>query len=138
MKDLLITTIAAVLLVGCGKSQSKLIIQAAEEGNIEAVKQRLAEGADANAKNNFGETALHKASAEGHREIVELLVANGADVNVKDRNGWTPLHHVAWEDHREIVKLFVAIRIAQPVNALRYIRVHVQRPVRVEQPTIFL
>jgi len=41
MKHLLITTIAAVLLVGCGKSQGKLIIQAAEEGNIEAVKQHL-------------------------------------------------------------------------------------------------
>ena len=108
MKHLLITTIVAVVVVGCGESQSKLIIQAAEDGNIEAIKQRLAEGADANAKNNFGETALHKASAEGHREIVELLVANGADVNVKDRNEWTPLHHVAWEDHREIVKLFVA------------------------------
>jgi len=58
-----------VLVVGCGESQSKLIIQAAEEGNIEAIKQRLAEGADANAKNNFGESALHKASAEGHKTI---------------------------------------------------------------------
>ncbi|SVB31681.1 uncharacterized protein METZ01_LOCUS184535, partial [marine metagenome] len=99
MKHLLLTTIAALLLAGCGKSQSKLIIQTAEDGDIEAVKQRLAEGADVNVINNFGETALHKASAEGHGEIVELLVANGADVNVKDRNGWTPLHHVAWEDH---------------------------------------
>ena len=95
MKHLLITTIAAVVVVGCGESQSKLIIQAAEDGNIEAIKQRLAEGADANAKNNFGETALHKASAEGHREIVELLVANGADVNAKiasgSYKGMTPL-----------------------------------------------
>jgi len=56
MKHLLLTTIAAVLVVGCGesqqsepptaKTQSIPIHQAAGEGNIEAVKQHLAAGAD--------------------------------------------------------------------------------------------
>ena len=47
MKHLLLTTIAAVLLVGCGLSVN--IWTAAKEGNIEAVKQHLAAGADMNA-----------------------------------------------------------------------------------------
>jgi ankyrin repeat protein len=47
MKHLLLTTIAAVVLVGCGPSVD--IHQAAEEGNIEAVKQAIADGADVNA-----------------------------------------------------------------------------------------
>ena len=47
MKHLLITTIAAVVLVGGGPSVD--IHQAAEEGNIEAVKQAIADGADVNA-----------------------------------------------------------------------------------------
>ena len=47
MKQLLIT-IAAVVLVGCGPSLD--IHQAAEDGNIEAVKQHLAAGTDVNAK----------------------------------------------------------------------------------------
>ena len=46
MKYLLLTTIAAVLLVGCGGS----IHDAALDGNIEAVKQHIADGADVNAK----------------------------------------------------------------------------------------
>ena len=46
MKHLLLTTIAAVL-VGCGLSVN--IWTAAKEGNIEAVKQHLAAGADMNA-----------------------------------------------------------------------------------------
>jgi ankyrin repeat protein len=47
MKHLLLTTIAAVVLVGCGPSMS--IHKAASLGNIEAVKQHLASGADVNA-----------------------------------------------------------------------------------------
>ena len=44
---LLLTTIAAVVLVGCGPSG---IHKAAANGNIEAVKQYLDGGADVNAK----------------------------------------------------------------------------------------
>ena len=55
MKHILITTIAAVLVVGCGGSP-KDILEAGESGNIEAIKQHLADGADVNAKNNVGQT----------------------------------------------------------------------------------
>ena len=48
MKHLLLTTIAAVLVVGCGNPDGALI-QAAKDGNIEAVKQHLAAGANVNA-----------------------------------------------------------------------------------------
>jgi len=47
MKHLLITTIAAVVLVGCGPSVD--IWTAADKGNIEAVKQHIAAGANVNA-----------------------------------------------------------------------------------------
>ena len=47
MKQLLIT-IAALVLVGCGPSVD--IHEAAEEGNIEVVKQHLAAGTDVNAE----------------------------------------------------------------------------------------
>ena len=52
MKHLLLPTIAAVLLVGCGSSMS--IHKAAGDGNIEAVKQQLAAGTDVNAKGEYG------------------------------------------------------------------------------------
>ena len=51
MKHILITTIAAVLMVGCGESS---IHDAAMDGDIEAVKQHLADGADVNAKTEGG------------------------------------------------------------------------------------
>ena len=116
MKHLLLTTIAAVLVVGCGESQSPepptakapaiSIHHAAETGNIEAVKQHLAAGVDVNAKGWpgwKGWTPLHYAVNGGSKEIAELLLAKGADVNAKDDDGYTPLYYT--RPHWEIANL---------------------------------
>jgi ankyrin repeat protein len=113
MKHLLITTIAAVLLVGCG---SQSIHLAARDGNIEAVKQHLDAGADVNAKDEDGSTPLHLAAREGHKEIVELLIAAGADVSAKDKWYMTPLFYAAYKGHKEVVELL--IEKGATVNAL--------------------
>ncbi len=115
---LLITTIAAVLVVGCGESQSPepptakapdiSIHEAAAKGNIEAVKQHLAAGEDVNANSWGGLTPLHDAANEGHKEVAELLITKGADVNAKDKIGGTPLHLSAHSGQREIVELLIA------------------------------
>ena len=116
MKHLLLTTIAAVLLVGCGESQQSSpapeaktvaeasqpeppttkapdisILDAAKAGDIETVKQHLAAGTDVDAKDKYGRTPLHLAPGSGHKEIAELLIAKGADVNAKIDDGRTPL-----------------------------------------------
>jgi ankyrin repeat protein len=68
------------------------IHKAAEDGNLEAVKQHLAAGAEVDAKDyEFGRTPLHLAAWQGHTEIIQLLIANGADVNAKGDGGVTPL-----------------------------------------------
>ena len=108
-KHLLLTTIAAVVLVGCGpKAPDISIHDAAADGNIEAVKQAIATGADVNAKDKDmyrGATPLHPAAALGHKEISELLIANGANVNVKNEAGYTPLHSAAAAGHKGISEL---------------------------------
>jgi len=48
----LILTIAAVVLVGCGNAEAdRALFKAATEGNIEGIKQLIAEGADSNVSN---------------------------------------------------------------------------------------
>ena len=113
MKHLLLTTIAAVLLVGCGESQqsapsaeakpanpvaeakpvnpkaNKALLNAFKKGDIEAAKQAITDGADVNGKDKWGQTSvegapLHQAVNQGRQEIIELLIAKSADVNVKD------------------------------------------------------
>ena len=162
MKHLLLTTIAAVVLVGCGEAQQSTpqaepveavaevpvqpspppaeakpvaeatkpttppkavtankgadpargikpepptakapdisIHDAARTGNIEAVKQHLADGAEVNAKSSGGRTPLHWAANRGHEEVAELLIAKGAEVNAMDvLLGWTPLDYAEGE-----------------------------------------
>ena len=104
MKHLLLTTIAAVVLVGCG-GPSMSIHTAARIGNIEAVKQHLAAGTDVNAKNKYEWTPLHSAAFSGHKEIAELLIAKGADVNAKRDDGETPLDRAIAIEHSETADL---------------------------------
>jgi ankyrin repeat protein len=73
MKQILLTTIAAVLLVGCGPS----IHDAVLDGNIEAVKQHIADGADVNAKDEDDRTALDKAIRHKRTETADLLRKHG-------------------------------------------------------------
>ena len=105
MKHLLLTTIAAVVLVGCWPSVD--IYDAAVEGNIEAVKQHLAAGTDVNAKEEYGRTPLHFAAGGGKEEVVELLIANGADVNGKVTAGPTPLFLAVRYGQKEVSELLI-------------------------------
>jgi ankyrin repeat protein len=80
MKHILITTIAAVLLVGCGgpsKPPDISIHDAARTGRIEAVKQHLIAGTDVNAKNNIGASPLDLATLFNQSEIADLLRKHG-------------------------------------------------------------
>ena len=48
---------------------------------MEQVRALLAAGANINARDSLGATALHDAAWTGKREIAALLIAHGADVN---------------------------------------------------------
>jgi ankyrin repeat protein len=58
---------------------------------VEAAKAALDGGAEVNAANQVGDTALHTAAARGNAPLVQLLVDHGAKVDVKNKRGQTPL-----------------------------------------------
>jgi serine/threonine protein kinase len=89
------------------KSKNEKLLRASIIGDVEKVKKLLKEGADVNAKDEFGWTPLHKAAILGHIEVVKLLIKEGADVNAKNEFGWTPLHGAAESGHIEVVKLLL-------------------------------
>ena len=65
-----------------------------EEEMVEAVTYLLELGADVNAVDDNGETAMHGAAYNNSPQVVELLAARGAKIQVWNREnkyGWTPL-----------------------------------------------
>jgi ankyrin repeat protein len=57
----------------------------------EMVKALIDKGADVNAKDKDGQTALMLAAGGGYTEIVKALIEKGADVNAKNNTGDTAL-----------------------------------------------
>jgi ankyrin repeat protein len=61
---------------------------------LEAVQVLLDLGADVNAVDNNGETAMHAAAYKNLPKVVQFLAAHGAKIDVWNKNdkfGWTPL-----------------------------------------------
>jgi|ETNmetMinimDraft_14_1059893.scaffolds.fasta_scaffold12967_3 ankyrin repeat protein len=113
MKRLLLTTIAVVLLAGCGSDSSPespeiSLHKAVIKGDIEAVRNYLSAGEDVNKKGiRLRETPLHWAAAYNHIEIAELLISEGAEINVKDKFGITPLEHTVVKVHFLLAKSLI-------------------------------
>ena len=109
MKHLLLTTIAAVVLVGTAFADP--IHNYALNGYLAGVKKELDRGVDVNTKGIGGDTPLHTVikSLRFRKEIVELLIAEGANVNAKDDvYGRTPLRWAAGIPRTEVVELLIA------------------------------
>jgi ankyrin repeat protein len=58
---------------------------------IDAAQVLLDAGADVNARDGNGRTALHAAAAQGFNDVVKLLAARGADLAAKDTEGNTAI-----------------------------------------------
>ena len=82
------------------------LIDAAKNGDIELVQRLLDRGADVNAQDDYGNTALsnhHSISID----IVRLLLDKGADLDIKDRDGNTALMLSSYRGDTDIVKLLL-------------------------------
>jgi ankyrin repeat protein len=67
------------------------MLQAAEKGNIERLRNYLSPGANVNDADKEGRTALYLASSNGHLECVEMLIKAKAKVDAYDSCRMTPL-----------------------------------------------
>jgi outer membrane protein assembly factor BamB len=90
------------------KALNDQLIQAAFQNDLETVKKALNDGADVNATDEYGRTALMLAaeslSVYGKKDIIEALVQHGADVSLKDPHGWTATDHFALIPPRARIK----------------------------------
>ena len=85
----------------------KLLIEAAEKGTIDQVKETLKRGANINAKDKKGDTALHKATQNRHPDVERFLLENGADRAAENALELTALHFSKAYAPRDEVGLFL-------------------------------
>ncbi len=84
------------------------VADAAQRGDLAAVRLLLRDGADVNAAQGDGMTALHWAAERGNRELAEVLLYAGARVDAGTRIGhYTPLHLAARAAHGQVVTLLL-------------------------------
>jgi len=112
----LITTIAAVVLVGCNSHIDSVYLGRAEanmlgdvsRGDIQAVEEYLDKGGNVNLQDEPGMTPLHHAVNDdwkgSHFKMVKLLIERGANVNAIDDTHHTPLH---WASNKETAELLI-------------------------------
>ena len=64
-------------------------------GRIETAQFLIDNGANINAKDNYGWTSLMRACYNGHIETAQILIDNGADIEAQDKV-WLDLFNVGY------------------------------------------
>jgi hypothetical protein len=121
--------LAALLtaLLLAGPAAESPVADAAQRGDLEIVRTLLRDGADVNAAQGDGMSALHWAAQTGQVAIVDVLLYAGANPEATTRlAGYTPLHLASRAGHAEaITKLLegqadITARSGTGVTALHF------------------
>ena len=88
-------------------AQSPALHRAVKAGDLAGLTRMLASGADVNARDNRGRTALMHAVDKGYVLLVEPLLAAQADPNVRAPDGATALFIAAVHGHSEIITMLM-------------------------------
>ncbi|XP_004582647.2 kinase D-interacting substrate of 220 kDa isoform X2 [Ochotona princeps] len=99
----------------CGQTPLML---AAEQGNLEIVKELIKNGANCNLEDLDNWTALISASKEGHVHIVEELLKCGVNLEHRDMGGWTALMWACYKGRTEVVELLLSYGANPSVTGL--------------------
>jgi ankyrin repeat protein len=70
-----------------------LLMTVASSGHVHAARLLLERGAEVDARDDQGHTALHHAAFNGEEEMVLILISRGADISTRNSERWTPLMH---------------------------------------------
>ena len=99
---------SALIVAGQDPATDVALRKAVQDGEMQTVKDLLAKGANVNAKDDKGRTALlWVAPARDNPEMVKVLIEKGADVNAKDNEGETALMIAASQSNPGILEALI-------------------------------
>nr|WP_026319929.1 ankyrin repeat domain-containing protein [Siminovitchia fordii] len=83
------------------------LIASAENGNTDDVLALLQDGADIDATDENGRTAVMAATYNNEVDTVKALIQKGADINIRDNNSDNVLLHAGASGQLEILRLAI-------------------------------
>lgn len=105
LRQLVLLGAVALLSAATSAPAESPVADAAMRRDSAAVRQLLKQGADVNAAQGDGMTALHWAAMHGDAELARMLLYAGARKDAATRNGaYTPLHLAAKAGRASVVK----------------------------------
>lgn len=90
------------------RPQDKTVINAVLSDNMVSLQEIIEEGADPDARGEYGITALMLSINKYNDAASEYLIKKGADVNASDIAGVTPLHLASRNGNMHILKLLIS------------------------------
>jgi hypothetical protein len=88
--------------------RTRKLVSCARAGNLDGLKEMLAEGADINAQGENGNTALFNAAFQGHLDCVQFLLENKALIDGRNARGSTALMGAAEQGRYAVVEALLA------------------------------
>lgn len=83
--------LAYALFVFLSPANADPLHDAAEKGDLQEILALSNQDIDLNAKDEYGNTALHLAAYRGHPKIVDYLLEKKVEMNSPNKGGYTPL-----------------------------------------------
>jgi len=110
MRSFVVKTFSAVLMSAMASAAfaQAEIVAAARSGNVTEVERLLKSGADVNAQEADGATALQWAAYRGDAKLAERLLKAGAKPGIANHNGATPLWLAASRGDGAVVRELLA------------------------------
>ena len=93
---------------------------AAYRGDVAALRQALAGGADVNARDGHGRTPLHVAAFARRREAIKALAEAGANLGVLENDRYDAVTIAAVADDEETLRVLLALGASAKLITSRY------------------
>lgn len=89
-----------------------------EVDDFDGIKKAIASGADINAIDRTGCTALMRATVKHDEEMVSWLISNNAALNIQDKRGYTALHYAAQDGAKGLPVGLLLIKAGADIEIL--------------------
>lgn len=115
---------SSALDIPLANGTTTLTIEAVKNGDLETLKFLIGKGANPNAVNNKGETALFKAAERGDKKMIDYLLKKGADIKRLNRNGESVLTRAIDSEQENVLDALITHSIKHDVSILNNAVMH--------------